>query len=102
VKREVIFRPSALADLKDIFDYIEQQSPLNAARYVEKIEAFCMKLEYFSERGIRRDDLRPGIRILGFKNRISVAFVVSEEVVEIVRILYGGRDLQSALGVDDF
>jgi toxin ParE1/3/4 len=102
VKRDVVLRPSALADLKDIFDYIEPHSPINAARYVEKIEAFCMKLEHFPERGTRRDDLRPGIRILGFRHRINIAFVVFDDRVEIVRVLYGGRDLASAFGSSDF
>lgn len=102
MKREVILRPSALADLKDIFDYIELHSPANAARYVEKIEAFCMKLEHFPERGTRRDDLRPGVRILGFRHRISIAFVVLDDRVEIVRVLYGGRDLAKALEPDAF
>jgi toxin ParE1/3/4 len=85
-----------LADLKDIYDYIERDSPVNAARYVEQIEAFCMNLSDFPERGARRDDLRPGMRVLGFRRRVNIAFVVFEDRVEIARILYGGRDLGKA------
>jgi toxin ParE1/3/4 len=97
VRRKVIFRPSAAADLKNLYDYIEQHDPPSAARYVERIEAFCMKLADFSERGTRRDDLGPGIRTIGFQRRVAVAFVVFDKQVEIARILYGGRDLARAL-----
>jgi toxin ParE1/3/4 len=49
-----------------------------------------------SDRGIRRDDLRPGLRILGFERRAVIAFHIASEVVTILRILYGGRDLEAA------
>jgi toxin ParE1/3/4 len=45
-----------------------------------------------SERGRRRDDIRPGLRIIGFERRVTVAFAVEEERVVILRIFYGGRD----------
>jgi toxin ParE1/3/4 len=96
VAREVVLRPSSLADLRDLYDYIERDSPVNAARYVDQIEAFCMKLSGFPERGMRRDDLMPGLRVLGFRRCVNVAFVIFSERVEIARILYGGRDLDHA------
>jgi toxin ParE1/3/4 len=101
VKRELVFRPEASADLKGLYDYIEQNSPANAARYVERIEAYCMGLLDYPERGTRRDDLRPGIRIVGFQRRIGIAFAVFDDRVEIARILYCGRDLGS-LQDEDF
>ena len=100
MKREVVFRPSAQADLKSLYDYIEQDSPANAARYVEQIEAFCMKLVDFPERGTRRDDLMSGIRITGYRSRVSIAFVVLPDRIEIARILYGGRDVGRAFEDD--
>jgi toxin ParE1/3/4 len=101
VKREVILRPLALADLKSLFDYIERDSPANAAHYVEQIELHCMNLSDFPERGTRRDDLKPGLRILGFRRRVNIAFLVFEDKVEIVRILYGGRDVATVLEHDE-
>jgi toxin ParE1/3/4 len=97
VKRELVFRPAAKADLKDIHDYIHDYSPAAAARFVEQIEAFCMKLTDFPEVGTRRDDWRAGIRTIGFRRRVAVAFEVHEDTVEIARILYGGRDVGRAL-----
>jgi toxin ParE1/3/4 len=51
----------------------------------------------FPERGTRRDDLRVGLRIVGFRRQASIAFTVLEDRVEIARILYGGRNLDDAL-----
>ena len=97
MRREVVIRPSAKADLRDIYDYIAKNSPENAAQFVDRIEAFCMALADFPERGTRRDDLRPGMRIIGFERRVSLAFLVLPDTVEIARILYGGRDVERAL-----
>jgi toxin ParE1/3/4 len=51
-----------------------------------------------AERGTRRDDIRPGLRIVGFERRMVIAFHVDERTATIDRILYGGRDLGRAFG----
>lgn len=55
----------------------------------------------FPERGRRRDDLRPGLRIIGFERRVTIAFHISSGAVIIDRILYGGRELETAVGEDE-
>lgn len=53
-------------------------------------------------RGTRRDDIRPGLRTVGFERRATIAFKVLAREVVIVRIFYGGRDFESILhGSDD-
>jgi len=39
--------------------------------------------------------IRPGLRIVGFERRVSVAFVVEEDEVVILRLLYAGRQFES-------
>ena len=95
--REVVLRPAALADLKGLHDYIAKDSPANAARYVE---AYCMALADFPERGTLRDDIMTGLRIVGFRRRVNIGFVVLPNQVEIVGVLYGGRDLAQAFEQD--
>jgi toxin ParE1/3/4 len=56
-----------------------------------------MALGVFPERGTRRDDIRPGLRTMGFERRATIIFQVSEAAVVIVRVLYGGRDADRAL-----
>ena len=49
----------------------------------------------FPDRGNRRDDLRPGLRILGFERRAVITFQITANTVTILRVLYGGRDLET-------
>lgn len=85
--------PFAENDLVALYQYIaENSSPNRAAAYIGRIEHACMSLADFPFRGTKRDDLHPGVRIIGFERRVSIAFVVEGERVRILRIFYGGRD----------
>ena len=53
-----------------------------------------------SERGTARNDVREGLRITGFKRRVTIAFNVTESQVVILRLFYGGQDWETALGDD--
>ena len=80
----------------DLYDYIAlRDSAERAIGYIDRIEVCCGNLSVFPERGSRRDDLRRGLRILGFERRAVIAFLVTEDAVTILRILYGGRDLET-------
>lgn len=93
---KVRFRQAALTDLFELYAYIAEQSGRErAAAYIDRIEAACQGLADFPERGTRRDDLRPGLRTLGFQRQASIVFRVDDDGVEIGRILYGGRDLDA-------
>ncbi len=92
------FSPEALADLVDLYDYIAPRSgDANAIGYIERIETFCQSLTIFPERGTRRDDLRPGMRLLAFERTAIIAIAVDEKAVTILRVLYGGRDVDRSL-----
>ena len=94
----VSFRPDAQADLEAIEDFIAlRSSPDRAEAYIDRIEAACMRLALFSEKGRDRSDIAPGLRTIGFERRALIAFRVLDETVEIVAILYGGRDLPATL-----
>ncbi len=96
MSHKVEFSPEALGDLIDLYDYIAlRDGPERAMGYIERIEDYCANLSVFPERGIGRDDLRPGLRIIGFERRAVIAVQVSAESVTILRILYGGRDLET-------
>ena len=92
-KYEVGFRPRAEADLFGLYRYIAEKSGRAVAgAYIDRIEAACLALETFPKRGTRRDDIRPGLRTMGFERRATIVFQVREAEVVIVRILFGGRD----------
>jgi len=91
---QVRFTPEAQADLFELYDYIaEHGSAARALHFIERIEQWCNSLECFPERGVRRDDIRPGLRVVGFGRRVSIAFHVTSDAVTIIRILYAGRDI---------
>jgi toxin ParE1/3/4 len=97
-KYEISFRPAAEADLVRLYDYIAEASGLAVAGgYIDRLEAACLSLETLPERSTRRDDIRPGLRILGFERRATIVFPVLEREVVIVRIFYGGQDYETAL-----
>jgi toxin ParE1/3/4 len=92
------FRPLAEADLFDLYrDIAEQAGVAIAGAYIDRIEAACRTLETFPERGTRRDDIRPGVRTMGFERRATIVFQVRRSDVVIIRIFYGGQDFERIL-----
>jgi toxin ParE1/3/4 len=95
---KIVFRPQAEADLFGLYQYIRNASgTLRADDYIARIEKACFALENFPDRGTRRDDLAAGIRTIGFERRVTIAFRILDQAVEIVAIAYAGRDFESEL-----
>lgn len=95
--RAVVFRPRAEADLNELYDFLsERAGPDRAIAYISRIELACQALCHFPERGLLRNDLAPGVRLIGFERRASIAFLVEADCVRIVRIFYGGRDIEGS------
>ena len=95
----VVFRPNAEADLDGIYDHIARDSRKNAIEFTRRIREQCNRLSDFPFRGTRRDDLEPGLRTIGMEHRVTIAFrVLDQDFVEILRIVYGGRELERMFG----
>ena len=98
-KYKVSFRPQADADLGALYETILEDSGADVAgAYIDRIEAACMALATFPNRGRLRDDLRAGLRTIGFERRALIAHQVKRTEVVVVRILYGGQHFQRILG----
>jgi toxin ParE1/3/4 len=98
--RNLLLRPAAEDDLAKLYRYIAEQSGSleRAIGYIRRIRAACEKLKTFPEVGRSRDDLRPGVRVLGFERRVVIVYtVLSCGDVEIGRVLYGGRDYETLI-----
>lgn len=94
----VVFSPEALAQLEALYRYIAQAAgPDVASRYTNAIVTYCEGLRVFPLRGMRRDDIRPGLRITNYKKRAVIAFEVDAEVVSVIGVYYGGQDYESIL-----
>ncbi len=72
-------------------------SPTIAEQFTSEIVAQCERLDRFPLRGAPRDDLRPGLRTLSFRRRVTIAYAVDVGVVTIIGLFYGGQDFETAL-----
>jgi toxin ParE1/3/4 len=98
-RRNVVFAPEARRALLELGDWIAERAGADTAlAYVARLEAYCMGFEFAGERGHRRDDVRPGLRITGFERRVTIAFVSSETEITILGLYYGGRNWLRAFG----
>jgi len=100
VRYSVDFSATARDQLVALDAYLaEVASPGVAARYVDGLLDFCYSLSVFPERGTRRDDIRPGLRVTHFRGRTLVAIAVDARAkrVSIVGIFHAGRDFESVL-----
>jgi len=94
---DVIFTPLAERQIGKLYDYIaERSSEEQAERYIGRIVSACESLATFPKRGTRRDDLLPGLRTIGFERRVTIAFVVTDDLVLIEGIFYGGQDFEAS------
>jgi plasmid stabilization system protein ParE len=94
---KVVYAPEAETHLVSLFIHIAAAaSPEIAANYTEAIVKQCESLRTFPGQGAQRDEIRPGLRILGFRKRVSIAFEITGDVVTILGIFYGGQNIEAA------
>jgi plasmid stabilization system protein ParE len=93
----VVFAETAKADLDDIYAWIVDHAGREVAlAYTGRIERFCCQMTPLPQRGTARNDVRPGLRTVGFERRATIAFTVKDKDIIILRILYAGRSLDLA------
>jgi toxin ParE1/3/4 len=80
-------------DLFEIYRYVAEHGGAERADgFDRRIRAACEKLADFPNRGTPRNPLEPGLRSIPFERRATIYYRVAEATVEIVRIVYRGRD----------
>jgi toxin ParE1/3/4 len=98
VNLDVVFTPGAEDQLIELYRYIsDADTPEVAARYTEAIVAYCEELAVFPHRPKARDDIRPGLRTIGFRRRVVIAFAVLGQTLPIIGVFYSGRDYEAVL-----
>ena len=86
--------PLAASDLEAIGDYIAQDSPLNAVRFIEELRVQCQRI-VLSPQGYRaRPELGDNLRSCAYGNYI-IFFRPAASLVRIERILHGAMDIRS-------
>lgn len=95
---KVDYSPEANAQIVAIYRYLSAQaSPVIAHRFVLSIIERCEGFGGLPHQGTKRDEIRPGLRTLGFRRRVTIAFTVNAAAVTILGIFYGGQDYETAL-----
>lgn len=98
----VEYSAMATSQLTDLRLHIEAESGIRrATSFVDRLIDYCNGLSTFPERGTRRDDITPGLRLLGFRRRATIAFTVEPHAVVVQGIFYGGQDVEAAFGQRD-
>ncbi len=94
----IVFHASAEAELEQLYDDIaERASPAVAWDFVAGIRDHCLGLSTFPQRGTERVEMMPGLRIIGYRRAVSIAFAVDGERVLILGIFYAGRNITPEL-----
>ena len=86
------FSPAAEDDLEAISDYIAQDSPANAIRFIDELRGQCQRLVKAPMAYMARPELGEGLRSCSH-GRYVIFFRPQTLVVRIERILHGARDM---------
>jgi toxin ParE1/3/4 len=92
----VIFHPEAESELGRMYDDLAVWAdPVTALNFVRGIRDYCMGFATFPKRGTERIEIMPGLRVVGYRRSVTIAFVVSNEIVMILGIFHNGREITS-------
>lgn len=82
----------AESDLLDTWLYIAEDQPINAYRYLDKLQEKAQKLAEFPELGRDRPELAEGLKSFPI-DRYNLYYTVTESKLILVRVLPGDRDI---------
>jgi toxin ParE1/3/4 len=85
----------AIADMEQISEYIATQSSFaQSDRFLRRVDQKFSRIAQFPNLGKIRDDVRPGLRSFPLDSYLIV-YRVSDQCVEILRVVSGYRDLKT-------
>lgn len=90
----VVYRPLAGSDIFDIWDFIAEDSVLQADSWVDNLDVKLHLLATQPFIGRSRDELFPGLRSHPF-GRYVIFYMPLADGVDVVRVIHSTRDLNS-------
>jgi toxin ParE1/3/4 len=87
-----VFSRAAEDDLEQIGDYIANDNPPRALQFVQELREHCSRIRAAPLARQARPELGAGMRSVPH-GRYVIFFRVERDVILIVRILHGARDL---------
>ena len=98
--KQLKFSRLAAEDLNDIHDYIAEDSPTRALRFINRLEQQCQNIVDTPGMGRLRADLAPALRSIA-EGQYVIFYRPTEDGVLIMRVLNGARDIQPRLFEED-
>ncbi len=90
----LITSAQAELDLLEIWLYISEDSPVNADRFLDKINNTALRLAEFNDMGVERPELADNL--LSFPlDRYVIYYRKTDNGIELVRVLSSSRDIYS-------
>ena len=84
--------PRAQKNIEKLEEYLgDRFYPANAERFIDRLLRALESLALAPYRGTSRDDLRTGIRTVGFERKATIYFKVVGDKVIIVSVKFRGR-----------
>lgn len=99
---EIIYSSQAIRGMNEIADYLAQQSPRLGLRFLRAVEEACANLAAMPEMAGRYESDDPRLAdqrvwpLPEFPNHL-IFYRIKERHLEIVHVVYGGRDLENLL-----
>lgn len=91
---DLLISPKAEADLIDIWLYIAEDQPINADRFLDKLNQTARSLAETPGMGVSRSSLTDGLKCFPVGNYI-LFYRVQPNALEIVRVLSASRDVDN-------
>ena len=90
----VLRRPQAAEDIAEIWDYIAEDNPDAADRWVDRLDQQFQLLAAQPLMGRARDELVPGIRSFPF-GRYVIFYTPLDDGIDVMRVLHSARDIDA-------
>ena len=87
-------RPLAQADILEIWDYIAEDNPAAADRWVDQLDAQFRLLATQPKMGRARNELAADVRSFPV-GRYVVFYVPFDAGIDVVRVLHSARDIDA-------
>ena len=91
---ELEISAEAETDLLDIWLYIAEDQPINADRYLDKLQEKAQKLAEFPDLGRDRPELAEGLKSFPV-DRYNLYYTLTQTKLILVRVLPGDRDISA-------
>lgn len=95
----ILRRPLAGADIAEIWDYIAEDSVLQADAWVDRLDGKLRLLSSQPLMGRAREDLSPGIRSMPF-GRYVIFYEPLPDGIDVIRVLHSARDIDAVFDPD--